>query len=563
MITKFSQMQYKRPELADMQSNIRMLLERFESATTAQEAAEAYVAYDDYMSEEVSQFTALAHIRNSMDTSDQFYSDEVDFWNEAMPELEEGLKGFTSALLSSPFRKELEIEWGSVMFANEELMLKTFAPEIIEDLQAEYGLSSQYHELRASAQIEFDGKTLSLAEFDSYFESPDPAIRRSARDAVAGWWAKNADAVDEIYNDMVATRTKMSKTLGYDNFIELGYCRQRRNCYDAKDVAKFRQGIAEHIVPLISRLKAKQAKRIGVDKISLYDNDFRHPDGNPMPKGTTDELLSLANKMYKEMSVDTAKFIDVMIENELFDIAARMNKQSGGYCTFIPINKLPFIFANLNGTAQDIETLTHEIGHALATYEARNIKPYGLVRASDDIGEIHANAMEFFAYPWMESFFGDQTEKYYESHLTTVLSLLPYSAMVDEFQHWVYENYTATPADRHAHWAKLEKKYRPYLDQSEVAFYQDGKWWQTQMHIFTDPFYYIEYALAYIIALNFWEENRKDPKVAWEKYMTLLRAAGTKTFLELIEEAGISTPLEPQNIKIVADSVTAWLDNRD
>ena len=563
---KLSQMQYKRPDMAEAQSNIRKYLNSFNAATTAQEAIDAYIAYEDYLNKEVDQFVALAYIRNSIDMSDQFYVDEMGFWNEAMPMLQEDIKAFTSALLGSPFRKDLEADWGNVMFVNEELSLKTFAPGIVEDLQEENALQTKYHELRATAQIEYNGKTLALGEigpYSPYFENPDPAVRRLVRNLVADWWATNADEMDEIFNKMVAARTKMAKTLGYSNFVELGYYRQRRNCYDAKDVAGFRQGIAEFIVPLVNRLKAEQAKRIDAPKISLYDNNFSYPDGNPTPKGTPNDLMAQARKMYKEMSTDTADFIDVMIDNELFDVVARPNKQGGGgYCTYIPANKLPFIFANFNGTASDILALTHEVGHAFTWYEARNIKPYALARGSNDIGETHANAMEFFAWPWMEGFFGDQTEKYYDSHLSDTLTFLPYGAMVDEFQHWVYENHTSTPADRHAQWAKLEQKYRPYLDQSEVPFYQDGKWWQTQPHIYTTPFYYIDYALAYVVALYFWSENQKDPKAAWKKYMTLIQSAGTKTFLGLIEGADIPTPFEPQNIKAIADAVTAWLDGR-
>jgi len=523
---------------------------------------DCYIAYDDYMREEVAQFSNLSYIRYNIDTNDQFYKGEMDFWDETWPVLQEDIKAFTAALLASPFRKDLEAEWGSVMFLNEEISLKTFSPEVVEDLQAENALCTEHDDLKSSAQILFEGEMKTLAQMEAYHENPDPNVRRLARDAVAGWYQENGDKLDEIFDKMVKVRTKIAQTLGYENFVELGYHRMKRKCYGAEDVAKLRQGLAEHIVPLVSRFKMEQAKRIGVDKITLYDDYFNYPDGNPQPKGTPDDIMAHGRKMYKEMSPDTAELIDVLMDNELFDVLARTGKRDGGYCTSLPAYGLPFIFANFDGTAWDVDVLTHEVGHALAVYEARNTKPSNLSDHPQDISEIHSMAMEFFAWPWMEGFFGDQTKKYYDSHLSGAVTLFPVGAMVDEFQHWIYENHTASPADRHAQWAELERKYRPYLDQSEVPFYQDGRWWQSRLHIYVFPFYYIDYVLAGVVALNFWAENQRDSKVAWDKYMKLLRTAGTKTFLDLIKEAGIPTPFEPANIKSVADAVTTWLDNR-
>ncbi|MCL2236588.1 MAG: M3 family oligoendopeptidase, partial [Defluviitaleaceae bacterium] len=521
-----------------------------------------YISYDEYVNKEVNHFGNLAYIRHSIDTNDQFYKGEVDFWDETWPVLEEDNNAFTAALLESPFRKDLESKWGDVMFVNAEIELKTFKPEIVEDLKAENALSTEHDKLKASARIPYDGKVLNLSEFGAYHENPDPAVRRSARDAVAGWYSENGDKLDEIYDKMVAVRTKIAKTLGYKNFIELGYYRMGRNCYTAADVDKFREGIKNHIVPLVNRFKAEQAKRIGVDKISLYDNAFSYLDGNPMPKGTSDEIMAHGRKMYKEMSPDTADFIDVLVDNELFDVITRPGKQGGGYCHGLPAYGLPFVFANFNGTAGDVDVLTHEVGHALAGYEARDIKPSNLAEYSNDTAEIHSMAMEFFAWPWMEGFFGDQTEKYYDSHISGAVTFLPYGAMVDHFQHWVYENYNATKEERHAHWAKLEAMYRPFLNCDGIKFYEDGRLWQNQAHIYTYPFYYIDYVLAQLMAIKFWAEAQEDRLAAWDKYMKLLRAAGTKTFLGLVEEAGLPTPFQPENIKAIADAVTTWLDNR-
>lgn len=554
---KFSQMKYERPELPKMQSTIRMYLDKFQKSATPQEAIENYIAFDEYVAG-IETSNNLAYIHKSMDTNNQFYKDEMDFWDETWPILEEVIKPFNQALLSSPFRKEMEEKWGAVLFVNAEMALKTFKPEIVEDLQVENALSTEYEELEASAQIPFNGKTLNLAEFGAYYENKDPEIRRRARDAVAGWWLENGDKMDEIFDKMVAVRTKIAKTLGYDNFVQLGYDRMGRNCYNAADVAKFRQGIVDYIVPLSNRLKAQQAKRIGVDKITLYDNAFHYPDGNAKPIGNPKQILEHGRKMYQEMSPETAEYIDHLLDNGLIDVLTRPGKQSGGYCSVLSAYKASFIFANFDGTAGDIDVLTHEVGHAFAYHNARHIQPTGLTEGSMDICEIHSMSMEFFAWPWMEGFFGDQTEKYYDSHIAASVNFLPYGAMIDEFQHWVYENYNATPKDRHNHWAKLEEKYRPYLDQSGIPFYQDGRLWQNSLHIYCVPFYYIDYVLAGIVALGFWAENQQNPKAAWERYLKLVRNAGTKTFLDLIKEAELPNPFEPESMEKVTKAVLTF-----
>jgi len=559
---KFSQMPYKRPVFEEMQTVYKDILLRFKSAATADECFAAYKEYDSYNIERASMYR-LANIRNTLDTTDEFYAAEKDWWDETDPLFEEILQEFVQALLDSPFRKEMEREWGTLLFVNAEMELKTFKPEIIADLQEENALNTEYDKLIASAQIKFDGKTLTLAQIRPYYENPDRAKRKAAVGAIAAWFATKTAQLDEMFDKMVKLRTKIAKKLGYDNFIELGYYRMQRNCYDRDMVAKFRDGIALHIVPIVTNIVKEQAKRIGVDTIKVYDQLFEYPDGNAAPRGTVDEIFAHGKKMYHELSPETAEFIDFMLENELFDVLTRPGKSSGGYCSSIPKYKSPFIFANFNGTSADIDVLTHEAGHALAGYTARDIYPSALKRYSMETAEIHSMAMEFFTWPWMKGFFGSQTEKYYNSHLSNQLIFLPYAAMVDEFQHKIYDEPDMTPAQRNKYWLGLEAKYRPWLDLSDTPFYDEGRRWQNQLHIYLDPFYYIDYALAQIMALNFWAEDQKDHERAWAKYRRLMGFAGTKTFLELIEDAGLPSPFVTDNVKIVADAAVEWLESRD
>ena len=556
---KFSQMPYTRPVYEEVRNRLEGLYQRFVNASTREECYDIYKEYDDYCNEFKSMFI-LAYIRNTLDTNDKFYAAEKDYQNEVYPKLEEVLQKFTTALLNSPFRKDMEDKWGSLMFINAEMKLKTFKSEIVADLQEENALETEYNRLIASAQIDFDGKTLTLAQLQPYYENPDRSIRKAATEAAAKWYLSYAEKFDSIFDKLVKIRTKIAKKLGYENFIQLGYYRMQRNCYDQDMVANFRMGILEHIVPVVTALKNKQAKRIGVDTIKTYDQSFEYPDGNAKPIGTADDIFAHGKKMYHELSNETAEFFDFMLENELFDVMTRPGKSAGGYCHYIPQYKSPFIFANFNGTSGDIYVLTHEAGHALAGYVAKDIYPSALRQYTYEIAEIHSMSMEFFTWPWMDGFFGEQTDKYYHSHLSGALTLLSYGVIVDEFQHLVYQNPDMTPVERNQLWLDLESKYRPWLDLEDTPFHEEGRRWQYQKHIYERPFYYIDYCLAQIMALSFWAEYQNNPKQAWDKYRRLIGFAGTKTFVELIADAGLPTPFEADNIKAIADVAIEWLE---
>ena len=558
---KFSNMPYTRPNFDEINEKLTSLLAQLKNAATSDECFTVYKAYDEYSQYLASMF-AIARIRNSLDTTNKEYDAEKTYMDEVLPKQQALSQAFTTALLESPFRKEMEAAWGNLMFKNAEIALKTFDEKLVPDMQEENRLRSEYTKLIASAQIPFDGKTLTLAQMTPYFQDANRDIRKSAAEAYAAWFMSHAEKIDSIFDELTKLRAKMAKELGHKNFVETGYYRMQRNCYDTEMVAKFREGVQKYIVPIAKRLKEEQAKRIGVPSLKMYDDQFEYPEGNAKPFGTPDEIFAHGKKMYHELSSETAEFIDFMLDNELFDVLIRPGKAAGGYCATIPLYKAPFIFANFNGTSGDIDVLTHEAGHAYASYKAKDIHPSPLRRYSNETAEVHSMAMEFFTWPWMEGFFGEQTDKYYYSHLASALIFIPYGTMVDEFQHHIHENPNMTPAERNALWLKLEGIYRPWLDLTDTPFYGEGRRWQAQTHIFITPFYYIDYCLAQIMALSFWAETQEDFAAAWDKYVRFTGFAGTKTFVELVEDAGLPTPFKPENLKIVADAAAKWLDNR-
>ena len=554
-------MPYARPEFEETNEKLKSLLGEFKDAKDSDACFAAYKRIDDFIKHLYTMFT-LALIRNSLDTNDEYYKKEKEYIDETQPKLLEAAQEIKLALVGSPFRKELEAEWGTLIFDKIDMELKTFKPEIIPDLQEENRLSTEYDNLIASAQIEFDGKTLTLAQLTPYHEDHDRSVREASMRARAEWFMSHSERLDSLFDELVKTRTRIAGKLGFENFVQLGYYRMQRLCYDREMVAKFREGVVSHIVPIAKRLKSEQAARIGVETIKIYDDPFGYPDGNAKPVGTTEDIFSHGKKMYSELSADTAEFMDFMLENELFDVLTRPGKSGGGYCATIDEYKSPFIFANFNGTSGDIDVLTHEAGHAFASYVTSDIYPSDLREYTYETAEVHSMSMEFLTWPWMEGFFGDQTKKYRYSHLSGSLTFIPYGTMVDEFQHHIYQKPDMTPKERNDLWGELERKYRPYLDLEGFPFYGDGRRWQAQAHIYERPFYYIDYCLAQTMALAFWAEDQKDHEKAWAKYRRFVGLAGTKTFTDLVTDAGLPSPFVPETLKTVAEAAVKWLDGQ-
>jgi M3 family oligoendopeptidase len=264
--------------------------------------------------------------------------------------------------------------------------------------------------------------------------------------------------------------------------------------------------------------------------------------------------------MYREMSAETDEFFTFMCDNELMDLVNRPTKAGGGYCTMLPSFKAPYIFSNFNGTAHDVDVLTHEAGHAFQCYMSRNLGVPEYYFPTSEACEIHSMSMEFFAWKWMKSFFKEDEDKYQFSHLSGALLFLPYGVSVDEFQHFVYDNPQATPAERNAAWLSIEKKYLPHRNYDGDAFLESGGIWQQQRHIYESPFYYIDYTLAQICALQFWVRTKNDRDSAWKDYVTLCSAGGSKSFLELVSLANLHSPFEDASFVSIVDDITTRLD---
>ncbi len=560
---KFSEMPYSRPDMEALAAATTQTLEAMKAAPNAAGQIAAYDAYEKKM-QTAGTMQQIAYIRHTINTKDEFYNAENDYMDEIGPKLQELTHRVNTALLESPYRAELERHYGALMFKNLEIAARSFSPAIVELMQEENKLVSEYQNLYASATVEFDGKTMPLPLLGPYKQDPDRAVRKAAYEADAKFFDSHREELDTLYDKLVKVRDAQAKKMGLPNYIPLGYDRMGRNCYTAKDVAAFRDQIAEDMVPIVAKVKEAQRRRIGVEKLAFYDEPISFADGNAVPEGTPDEILAAGKKMYQELSPETAEFIDFMFENELFDVLSRDGKAPGGYCTEIADYKSPFIFSNFNATAGDVDVLTHEAGHAFEAYRAfKQELPSLLHSPTIEACECHSMSMEFLTAPWHHLFFGKQTDKYELGHCEDALVFIPYGCMVDEFQHKVYENPGMTPEQRNELWLSLEKKYRPWIDFDNLPFYSRGGGWQGQLHIYEVPLYYIDYCMAQTVAFQFWNLSRENYAEAWKRYMTFVDKAGTATFAELVESAGLKVPYHAGCIKEIGESISRWLEEHE
>lgn len=547
---KFKDYKYERPNYEEIKKSFLELVDKIKNASTYDEQ-KLHINQLNNIRKHIETMSTLASIRNSINTADEFYDEEQNYWDEQGPLYTELNSDFYKAIVNSKFKDEIKKDYSEQFYKICEYSLKSFSPEIISDLQEENKLMSKYTKLLASAKINFKGEELNLSGLYKYMLSSDRNEREQSSKAYYNYFGEHEEEFDEIYDQLVHVRHNMAKKLGFKNFVELGYIRMDRTDYNPEMVVNLRKQILEYIVPLCNKLYEKQAKRLNLDKLTYIDENLEFLDGNATIKGDSDYIIENGIKMYQELSQETKEFFDFMLENELMDLETKHNKSAGGYCTYIPDYKAPFIFSNFNKTSEDMDVLTHEAGHAFQLYMSRDIDMQEINFPTLDSCEIHSMSMEFITYPWMETFFKEDSDKYKFAHLTSAIKFLPYGVVVDEFQHIVYDNPNMTSDERKKVWRDLEKKYLPHRDYEDNEILERGCWFFKQGHIFKDPFYYIDYVLAQICAFQFLKKMEEDRISGWEDYLRICKVGGTQSFLQIVKTGNLISPFDDKCIEYI------------
>lgn len=551
---KLSEFPYERVDFTKMEKELSDLTKALDKAESVEEVFAIHKKYYK-MQDDVMTAMVLANFRNNIDMTDEFYEKEKDYYDEMMPGFWNAMVEYQKKLYHSPFKKEMEEKIGHVAFKNIELAIKGMDEKLIPLMQKENELTTAYGKLLGTATIEWEGEELNLSLMRPYLTSVDRSVRERAWEKYSAFFEEHREELNSLYDELVKNRTEQGRLLGYPDFTELGYARMNRNCYGEKEIESFRNQVKKDLVPFVEKLHEKRRKRLGIDHLYYYDEDVFFPEGNPAPCGSPEEIMAAGEKMYDELSPETSAFMRKMREMELFDVLGRKNKSTGGYMDMLPNYKMPLVFANFNGTAGDIDVITHECGHAFQGYLTANLPIREHNDLTSETAETHSMSMEFFTEPWMELFFGERADDYREMHFEDTLMFIPYGTMVDEFQNIVYKNPEMTPEERNELWKKLEKEYRPHLDYKNNPFLNEGRLWQKQSHIYENPYYYIDYCLAAVNALQYKAFMKQDFKEAWKSYMAFSHLSASLFFTELEKKAGLMSPFEEGSLKKLVEGL--------
>lgn len=552
---KFAELQYVRPDMEKIFARVSGDIAVLKEAKNYEEFRNAYMDYVE-ADTELETSKTVAHIRNTINLLDEFYEAEMVYFNSQMPKYEILKKEMGEVIVASPFKAEMEKEFGAILIQNMEAQKQLSDESIVNDQVKEAELVSRFMKTQAAATVEFKGEQIGNYGLLKIMQSTDRAERKEAFEAWAKLYEGIAPTLEEVYDGLVKVRAGMAKKLGFKSFIPMGYLRRRRFDYTEKELEVFRKQVREVVVPAAAKLYERQKEALGIDTLYYYDESIASPSGNPVPIGDKEYLVGEAQKMYRELSKESGEFFDFMMEYELFDLDSKHGKRAGGYCTILPQYHAPFIFSNFNGTDADVNVLTHEAGHAFAGFTAAKYqKTPELCHSTSEINEIHSMSMELWTYPWMENFFGDKAEEYRKEHLADALMKIPYMLCVDEYQHKVFENPEMTTMERRAVWSGLEKIYMPWRNYAGNEFLESGAFWIKQQHIFLYPFYYVDYAMAQMGTFEFYTKMKEDRKAAWADYYKLCAAGGSMGYFDLLKYSGLHKVLEDGSVKIILKGV--------
>jgi len=448
-------------------------------------------------------------------------------------------------LLAPSARGPLEEELGAQAFALWSADLGAYDDAIAEDLVRESALTREYTELLSEATVDFEGASRTLSDLGPYRQSAQRRTRYEAERARWQIFAERRERLDAIFDRLVRLRDSMARRLGDDGFMALGYRRMHRVDYGPADVARYRDEVARVVVPLATELVGRLGREAGLERVRFWDEAVLATPHALVPRGDRRWIVARAVEALGALDPELGRFGHELVERDLLDVESRPGKAVGAYCTTVPTERAPFVFANFDGTRSDVRTLMHELGHAFQSWNSLDKPVVDYLSPTYESAEIHSMSLEYLSWPEMDRFFGEDAGAYRREHLIDALLFLPYGVAVDHFQHLVYAQPGATPAERNAMWREVERRYLPWRDYGDLEHPLRGGLWQEKRHIYTSPFYYIDYTLALCCALQFWVRAERDRGEAMDAYVALCRRGGEAPFGELVRGAGLLSPFQP------------------
>lgn len=548
----------ERPDDLSLQKTFQQLRDRL-----AQKDYEGAIRGYDRLRRTYESWGALANLRFAQDTAAPSRQADKAHLDRVAQSAARHDMAFRQALLEEPHRSAAQEVLGKHILALWACEAGTFSAQIIPELQEEARLCNEYTALLAGAEISLLGQSVTLSTIPAYLESSDRAVRHQAEQARWRFFEENGERLDLLFDQLVKLRTVMARKLGFKTYTELAYRRLRRTGYGPEQASLFREHTKKHISSLIARILQQRQRAMGWESVCAWDEALVDPQGNPLPLHGRDALADRAQIMFDRLDPtgEFGAFYKALKSGGYMDLDSRTGKAAGGFCTVFAETGAPFIFANFNGTHNDLGIFTHEMGHAYQTWKAGGLPWIDQIWPTMDAAEIPSMSLEFLIWPHIGDLLANSAEvdRYRRMHLINAVSFFPYGACVDHFEHDVYAHPDMTPAERRGLWRDLEKSYMPWRQWGDLSHPAAGGRWHAQAHVFRMPFYYLNYGLAQCSALQLWVRSRTDHMAAFESYRHLCASGGSKPMVDLLEEARLVSPFEETVLQSIAQDVAEYL----
>ncbi len=525
--------------LHDLPALERLLLDRSELDATAEEAA------------------ANLFINMTRHTSDELArSRYLEFVEKVEPELKKVAFELDRKIADCPFSAQLDPKRYAVLLRALRRSVELFRDANIPLETEVTKLDQKYSEINGAMTVTFEGEERTMPQMARYLEMTDRAVRQSSWEAVSARRLKDADAINDLFEKMLALRHQMALNAGFQNFRDYQHARMQRFDYTPADCEKFHQGAEQVCVPLLRRLNAERARVLKLDSLRPWDLKVDLKGRAPLrPFQGAQELVDRTSQVFRAMDPELAGMFDSMRTGDCLDLESRKGKAPGGYQYQRQRSRKPFIFMNAAGLHRDVTTMVHEAGHAFHSLLCAH-DPLLFYRGSPmEFAEVASMSMELMAFPYFSSYYGaEDADRARREQLENLSTMLPWIATIDAFQHWAYLNPTHTRKDREQYWTSLNDRFGAAVS---WAGHEDSlrTLWQRQLHIFGVPFYYIEYGIAQMGALQLWLQSKRDPAKAMQNYKAGLALGYSRPLPELFRAAGLKFSFGPETMGELMDEV--------
>lgn len=512
----------------------------------------------------VSENACWRQIRMTCDTENKELEEAFNFYClEIQPRIQPFSDALNKKLLASPALKDLDQEKYFTYLRSVKNNIELFRDENVS-LQAEMAvLQQQFGQITGAMMVEVNGEEFTLQQAGKFLESPDRELREIVYRKIQERRLKDKDKLDALFDQLIILRKKEAANAGFERYTDYRFRQLGRFDYSEKECFDFHKAVVEHVLPLVKEIYLDKKVKLALPDLRPWDLDAEPADIKPLhPFSTGEEMLQRSISCFNELDPLFASCLAKMKDLGHLDLESRKGKAPGGYNCPLAESGAPFIFMNAAGQMHDVTTMVHEGGHAVHSFLAHPLELTGFKEYPMEIAEVASMSMELFTMDHWHHFFPDPEElkraKKYQ--LERVITLFPWIAVIDKFQHWLYNGKEHTPSQRSQEWMNILSEFSEgVVDYSGLENYRANAW-QRQLHLFEVPFYYIEYGIAQLGAIGMWMQFREDRERALNNYCNALSLGGTRTLPELYSAAGLEFDFSPSRIKKLMDFVKVELD---